>query len=855
MAYFLLATKSETHNVMNPTRDRTLTIPLPGLDTAENGFLTNRFGESYLHAVNRDAFNKIGSQAVFQQQLPDNLWEEDRLHIIIGTDSGLLIRHVQAHGVPPGSRFLFVELTEIIELVKQRLGDLPAEPRITLASPESWQQAAQDADIDTYVYLDRLQLLKSVGATDAYLPTYRDLHASVEGDLKAWIWALRSQLASSSFIQCQLDNLAENRLPATCLKGGFGGHSAVLLAGGPSLDDILPWVRQHRENLLVVAVSRIARRLLEEDIQPDIVCTIDPTRLSFDVSREMLNFDPERVLLVNAYHAYPPLLSQWRGDSLFLGPAFPWPAEAQDDNLPVTGPTVSNTAIALLMEMGVARIIFAGLDLCSRPDGSRYAAGSNESQAGHSLGMVGLRVPTNAGGMSDTSEDFMQSIHDIGRQAADARERGIRLINPSPHAARIAGIEYIPLAEVELPSAPRNARQQITARLPASDRQARLDHYRKTERELLRVENQLRKIRALSLDALRYNDGLFGRNGMAQSFKYKHKMDKVEKRLNRDFPQLSALVKRFGIRQFLRILRTDEREWSDEEVEETGRTYYQSYHDGADRLLELIGNALSRLRSRIAEEDQPADLDALARQWRADGAPGRGRVWRHRHPQAALSEQAQALLDQLDTEFDACLSEQDTPHMARCRQQAGLENVPSKAALLFRQGDQEGLRNLAEALGQIDSAEARELRHFVLGQLAESEGRDDDALQAYQQIGEGPLLEDALSRISSLCLARDDLDNARLAFDCLSQISPGYLPQYAELMRITGRMDEAAELYARYLEQVPEDLSTMLRLGRLYQENGVIDGACWAFDYVLERDPDNRAARSLRAALPTEARA
>lgn len=833
-------------------RDIILTISIPGLDAPEQRFLCNRFGERYLHSVNRDAFNRVGAQAVFQQQLPDNLWDEDRLHIIIGTDSGLLIRHVLDHGIPPGSRFIFIELPEILELVRPQVADLLTESRIDLTSPDAWQQVVRDADIDTYVYLDNVQLLKSVGASDAYLPSYRDLHTSVDGDLRSWIWALRSQLASQSFIQCQLENLAENRLPATCLRDSFRGRTAVLLAGGPSLDDILPWVREHRDELLVVAVSRISRHLLEQDLQPDIVCTIDPTRLSFDVSREMLNFDPEQVTLVNAYHTHPPLLSQWRGNSLFLGPRYPWEDEKNAaNNIAVTGPTVSNTAIALLVEMGVGQIVFAGLDLCYRPDGTRYASGSNESQAGLSLGMLGLRTPTNAGDMYETSEDFMQSIHDIGRQATQARQQGIRLINPSPHAAHIADVDYLPLEDIALAPASETSRQRLANLLPSNDTEQRHAHYGEVERELRRIQNQLHKIQALSQDALRYNDGLFGRNGMTQDFKYKLKMDKVEKQLNREFPKLSELVKRFGIRQFLRILRTDrEREWTDEEVEQTGRLYYESYRDGAEQLLKRVDEALERLHSRMAEDDANVDLRALATQWRKDQAPGRGRVWHYRHPDAALDAEDLTVLDGLSDEFDAQLNEQDTPHMARCRQQASLDNVASKASLMFRHNDTQGLRDLIDALGQIESAEAMELRHFVTGQLAESEGRDDDALLAYQQIGEGPLLEDALTRISSLCLAHDDLENARFAFDCLSHLSPSYLPQYAELMRITGQVSEAAELYARYLEQVPEDLGTMMRLGKLYQQQGILDGARWAFDYILEREPDNLAARALLDELP-----
>lgn len=853
MAHSLLLKKARAIASSIRHKATLLSIPIPGPDSPDTGFLTNRFGEAYLHAVNRDAFNKIGSQAVFQQQLPDNLGEEDRLHIIIGSDSGLLLRHVHDRGVPPGSRFLFIELPEVIEAIRQAVADLPEQPRILLTTPEAWQEAARASDLETYVYLDRVQLLKSVAAADAHLAAYRDLHSGVEGDLKSWTWALRSQLASNSFIQCQLENLAENRTSAAGLRNAFAGRSAVLLAGGPSLDDILPWVTQHRDELLVVAVSRVSRRLLEAGVQPDIVCTIDPTSLSFDVSREMLRFDPARVLLANAYHTHPPLLAQWRGNNVFLGQRYPWPSDGDGDIQPIAGPTVSNTAIALLMEMGVAQIVFAGLDLCYRSDGTRYAGGSNESQAGRSLGLLGLRVPTNGGELADTGADFMQSIHDIGRQALIASERGIRLINPSPDAARIEGVDYLPLQAIDLAAAHPPAHEILRARLPETGAASRLAHYQAVQRELQRTQHQLRKIRDLAREALRCNDGLFGRNGVTQNFNYKHKMDKIEKRLNREFPELSDLVKRFGIRQFLRILRTDEeREWRDDEVEETGRTYYESYRDGAEQLLALVENAIARVRSRSDEEDEAVDLTALAVQWRADKAPGRAAVWRHWHADANLTAQDNALLEQLAAEFATRLSEQDTPHMARCRQQASLKNVPSKAALLFRQGDHKGLRDLAAALGHINGAEAAALRHYTLGLLAEGEGRDADALQAYQQIGEGPLLEDALSRIASLCLAHEDFDNACLAFDCLSQLSPAYLPQYAELMRILGRADEAAELFGRYLEQVPEDLSTMLRLGRLYQAQGVVDGARWAFDYVLERDPDNRAARSLRDALPTE---
>ena len=83
----------------------------------------------------------------------------------------------------------------------------------------------------------------------------------------------------------------------------------------------------------------------------------------------------------------------------------------------------------------------------------------------------------------------------------------------------------------------------------------------------------------------------------------------------------------------------------------------------------------------------------------------------------------------------------------------------------------------------------------------------------------------------------------------LGHLTAAYLPQYAELLRLNGAAQEAAETYARYLEQVPDDVAALLKLGQLYQEQGIEDGARWAFEQVLQYAPGNQAALTLMQSL------
>ena len=135
------------------------------------------------------------------------------------------------------------------------------------------------------------------------------------------------------------------------------------------------------------------------------------------------------------------------------------------------------------------------------------------------------------------------------------------------------------------------------------------------------------------------------------------------------------------------------------------------------------------------------------------------------------------------------------------------------------------------------------------GYLAELHGNENPALKAYQELvsedTDVSVLEDALKRIAFICIDNRDLNNAVAALECLAQLSPSYAPQYAEILRLNGDAEAAASVYSEYLQKVPDDLGTMLKLGKLYKNMHASDAARMAFSYVLERDPGNGAAKAL----------
>lgn len=810
----------------------------------------NAFGDRYFFNLNRHAFDKLGAAALFETKFGDLLFRENELNIIVGSDSGLLLQYLRSKPLPKGTRYIFIEPDRVLAALQAHdlLGEV--DERIACVGSGEWARMLQKFKAAEYFYIDAVKSVNALCAQDDFIDEYAELSWHVAEVLSQLNWRYSAELGSEAFIARQIANAADNRLPAKLLAKAFGGKTVAILAGGPSLDQALPWVIQHRQQCVVFAVSRVSRHLLAAGIEPDFVFSVDPTDLSFDISKEMLNFS-EKTVFVCSYHTVPTLVSQWSGTMLYLGARFPWQSDLNAKNLSSAGPTVTNTALNMAYEFGFSQVILCGVDLCFTREGFTHAKGSDEQLAGPRFNLTSLQVETNGGYQAPTSCDFAQAIQSLGRQAQLLSRAGCRIVNVAEGAAKIEAVEYRPLDCLYLDAEPIDVGAVLAARLaPVAEFNQDLD---KVDAELKRAQHQVKAIAKLSATARQINDAMYQSEGMVVSFKDKKQLDQIEKKFKREYRQYSRLVKKFGIRSFIKLAKPfDDEEWSAEEARQLGNVYYDAYAEGANKLLSLIDAAIGRVSARRQEQLEHPDFAMLLAQTEQDRSYGRVKLWRRKFGDGLLPAEAAAGFAEMERRYREVLNDRNTKHMARAKSHSNLAAVKHRAGLLFKHRKPAELQDLLAALGKHEQQQAANCYRFLIeGYLAELQDRPEDALDAYQRVVDlgDALLEEALARIAAIGVSHDDGQTARLALECLSQLNPVYLPFYAEIQRLQQDMVAAIDSYAAYIGQFPQDVLVQMKLAALYGECRIYDGADMMLDYILQQRPDYEAALALKRHL------
>lgn len=160
----------------------------------------------------------------------------------------------------------------------------------------------------------------------------------------------------------------------------------LILGAGPSLETILPYIKELSERTITVCVETALHTLLRAGIQPDFILLTDP---QFWAYRHIAGLRAPESFLITEVSAYPSVFRFPCKKILLCGSQFPV-GQYFEEKLNLrpgdlgTGGSVASCAWNLAHFCGAREIFTAGLDL-GFPGGQTHIKGSSAEQTYHTL--------------------------------------------------------------------------------------------------------------------------------------------------------------------------------------------------------------------------------------------------------------------------------------------------------------------------------------------------------------------------------------------------------------------------------------------------------------------------------------
>lgn len=150
------------------------------------------------------------------------------------------------------------------------------------------------------------------------------------------------------------------------IKNLFEGKSALILAAGPSLDDLLNrWGAELKKKFLIIAVDTSLSCCLRHGLDPDFTVVVDP---QFINTRHFDRCEKTNSIIVSEPSTHPRVFRMYKKkQSLVLSSVFPLGIYLEQAFLYkgklLSGGSVSTQAFDLARHLGIKKIYIAGLDL------------------------------------------------------------------------------------------------------------------------------------------------------------------------------------------------------------------------------------------------------------------------------------------------------------------------------------------------------------------------------------------------------------------------------------------------------------------------------------------------------------
>lgn len=160
---------------------------------------------------------------------------------------------------------------------------------------------------------------------------------------------------------------------------------ALLIAAGPSLDQIKPHLKELRKRFLTIAVDTSLRACLDADIEPDFTVVVDPQYWN---SRHLDRCKTSKTILLSETSTYPSVFRQIQGKTFLCSSSFPLGLYLEEKTeikgTLKAGGSVATAAWDFCRILSIDDIWCAGLDL-GFPGKQTHYRGSYFEQRAHWL--------------------------------------------------------------------------------------------------------------------------------------------------------------------------------------------------------------------------------------------------------------------------------------------------------------------------------------------------------------------------------------------------------------------------------------------------------------------------------------
>ncbi|WP_192021318.1 6-hydroxymethylpterin diphosphokinase MptE-like protein [Shewanella sp. WPAGA9] len=814
-----------------------------------NQFAISQFDEYYLPCINRNTFEKEDSITAFKKKYKQDIFKKDTLHVILGLDSGLLVNYILESPQVAGSKYIFVELPEVMSMLNI---DIPEEQQhyLKVLSLEELNEHIESGEDDLFLIKDQIAITLSLAASAGVVEEYSGYYSQIYKLIKQQTTSHKANFTQKSFFVEQFFNVVENNQPASILKNQFAGKTAIVIGGGPSLDEHIDWIKANYEQLFILTVSRFASKLSAAGIPAHIIVSVDPQDTSFEVNRDMMGLANES-LFINSHHVNHRIIAQWNGKSLFLGNRFPW---EETNNILTIGPTVTNSAIRVAIDMGFKQVLLSGVDLCHSSAGVTHAKGSVEASAGSNNSIIHEWVETYSGSIAETPIQLIHAALALKEEAETYPN--VEIVNLSINAAKIQGINHIPKEQVSIVSADCSPSQLLDMVPSASENKQ--EKLQRIQTELSAANEAFKAISKLAIKALHINNEAKKLKQHSAAFQAKaSEIDKIEQKINKKFPKYNMSIKVFGYFEFTQFLTTKKtQDWSFKQMNSMTHLYYSAYQIITEQLQELTETALDIVKLRREEISDAPSIELITEGWKKHNQPGRVNIFQamlDNTVASSLTLDEKSKLKSASDSYQDQLTSFAHPYFSMKKKNQNLDNTLAKILDLKQHKNIDGLTLLTNNIEPLIANDkfAHRLFHLALHYVHFLENNFDAALTALLEIEPTSRTEVELKQQLLLALKLHKIDLAEETITSLAQYSDEYYPQHAHILSLQGKNQQALDLYLNYLDKYPTDESTLIKLGVFLAGLGQIEGAKSAFDNVMQINPDNVTARNYLNQLAT----